>query len=82
LPPSSRFVARSYSEEIYDEIPLGKMTLCRRRAWYLTGLLLMPAAPLCGGHGVAMLLIWLVAKQARVEAAQVGLLLVPPLLLR
>jgi hypothetical protein len=58
------------------------MTLYRCHAWYLTGLLLMPAAPLCGGHGVAVLLIRLVAEQARVEAAQVGLLLVPSLLLR
>jgi hypothetical protein len=58
------------------------MTLCRRRVWYLTGFPLMPAAPLCGGHGVAVLLIRLVAEQAQVEAAQVGLLLVPPLPLR
>jgi hypothetical protein len=42
----------------------------------------MSAAPLWGGHGEAVLLIQLVVEQARVEAAQVGLLLVPPLLLR
>jgi hypothetical protein len=42
----------------------------------------MLAAPLCGGHGVDVLLIQLVAEQARVEAAQVGLLLVLPLPLR
>jgi hypothetical protein len=79
-PPPSRFISRSRSEEICDEIPLGKMALCRLCAWFLTGLLLLPAASLCGGHGVAK--IRLVAKQARVEAAQVGLLLVLSLPLR
>jgi hypothetical protein len=42
----------------------------------------MLAAPLCGGHGEAVRLIRLMAEQARVKASQVGLLLVPPLLLR
>jgi hypothetical protein len=42
----------------------------------------MSAAPLRGGHGEAVMLIRLVAEQARVEAAQVGLLLMPLLPLR
>jgi hypothetical protein len=46
--------------------------------WFRHLLFLMLVAPLCGGHGEAVQLIQLMAEQARVEASQVGSLLVPP----
>jgi hypothetical protein len=74
LPPPSRFADRLLTEEIRGEIPLGKTTRRRRRTWFVTGLFLMLVVPLYGGHGEAVLLIRLMAEQARVEASQVGLL--------